>query len=150
MGKIVLNYIGIDDWSRPVFKDENGKMFKDTNLGDGQLALCTVGGFNGEPNAPVDYIERYQNVEFEIIGMEEEPTKKEKFNYQMLSRLQSDCDYYLGNGNRNKKRLRENDIQTHINEMKRIYIFFNDDKKPEWITWNDILDYENKMMKKKV
>ncbi|MDG3045522.1 hypothetical protein OE903_23195 [Bacillus sp. B6(2022)] len=25
------------------------------------------------------------------------------FRYQLLSRLQSDCRYYLGNGDRNKK-----------------------------------------------
>lgn len=145
MKKIVLNYIGEDSWNRPVFEDENKKIFKDTNLGSGQLALCTAHSFDGEPDIPIQYIGKYQNVRFVIAGMEAEPTKEEKFNYQMLSRLQSDCEYFLGNGNRNSKLLRENSVQSHINEMKKLYKSFNDSKKPEWLTWNEILKYEERM-----
>lgn len=47
-----------------------------------------------------------------------------KFNYQMLSRLQSDCKYYLGYGNRHKKHLYFSDEQQHINEMKKLYNSF--------------------------
>lgn len=146
MEKLVLNFIGVDFWSQPVFEDENGQLFKDTNCGDGELALCTAyGGFEGEPDTPIHYIEKYQNVEIEVIGMEEKPTKEEKFNYQMLGRLKSDCDYYLGYGNRNKKHLWALDESEHIQEMKKLYNSFDDNKKPEWLTWNDILNYESAM-----
>lgn len=44
-----------------------------------------------------------------------------EFNYRMLSRLQTDCRYYLGNGNRNKKHLYYGDEQKHIDKMKKLY-----------------------------
>lgn len=62
-----LKLIGIDGWSRPVYEDENGKLFKDTNLGQGQLALCTTGSFEGEPDTPIHWIEKYKNIEIEIL-----------------------------------------------------------------------------------
>jgi hypothetical protein len=33
MGKIKLVFIGIDSWDRPVYKDGNGRMWKDVTLG---------------------------------------------------------------------------------------------------------------------
>ena len=84
------------------------------------------------------------NIEYEVIEMEES-TRKEKFNYQMLSRLQSDCNYFLGNGNRNEKYLWDGSVEVHIDEMKKLYNYFDDNKKPEWLTWDNILSYENEM-----
>ena len=67
MKKITIKFLGTDSWNRPVYEDENGKMFKDTNLGKGNMALCTVyGGFEGEPDTPIQYIKKYQDVEFVI------------------------------------------------------------------------------------
>lgn len=146
MEKLVLNFIGVDDWSRPVFESENGEIFKDLNLGDGQLDLCTASSFDGEPDTPIHYIKKYKNVEFEILGMEDQPTPAEKFNYMMLSRLKMDCDYYLGNGGKNTRYLWADNEKDHINEMKRLYNSFSEEKKPEWLTWDDILDYESKMV----
>lgn len=147
MEKLVLRFIGVDSWSRPVFEDEHGQLFKDTNCGNGRIVLCTVyGGFEGIPDTPISCLEKYKNVEVEIIGMENEPAEEEKFNYQMLDRLRMDCEYYLGNGNRNKKHLwAENEIE-QIAEMKKIWNGFSDDKKPEWLSWQDILDYEIEMV----
>ncbi len=73
MENLSLKLIGIDSWNRPVYEDQNGKMFKDTNLGRGKIALCTVyGGFEGEPDTPIEYIEKYQDVEIEIINNDEQ------------------------------------------------------------------------------
>ena len=83
--------------------------------------------------------------EIEITECENEPTKEEKFNYQMLGRLKSDCDCYLNYGNRNKNRLWAKDEKEQINEMKRIYNLFTDSKKPLWLTWEEILKYEERM-----
>lgn len=149
MEKLILNFLGIDSWSRPVYEDQNGKLFKDINCDHGQINLCTVyGGFDGEPDTPIQYIKRYQDLEIEIIGKEEQPTREEKFNYQMLDRLRSDCDYYLGNGNRSKKHLYYKDEQEHIDKMKELYNSFTEDKKPEWITYEEILNYEELMVNK--
>ncbi|MGT2946165.1 LPD11 domain-containing protein [Streptococcus chenjunshii] len=68
-----------------------------------------------------------------------------RFRYSMLDRLRSDCDYFLGNGHRNESRLWAGDVVTHIAEMKRYWLLFEDDEKPEWLTWEQILDYEYKM-----
>lgn len=68
-----------------------------------------------------------------------------KFNYMMLSRLQMDCDYYLGFGNRNEKVLWAGNVDDHIDEMKRIWNNLPKKEKPEWLSMEDILEYEKKM-----
>ena len=70
-------------------------------------------------------------------------SESDKFNYMMLSRLQSDCDYYLGFGNRNPKVLWAGNEEDHIAEMKKIYNKLPE--KPEWLTMEQIEDYESKM-----
>jgi NAD(P)H-flavin reductase len=71
---------------------------------------------------------------------------KLKFNYQMLDRLKSDCEYYLGFGNRCPKHLYYKNEQEHIDEMKKLYNTFPDNKKPEWLTYEQILNYEKLMV----
>lgn len=68
---------------------------------------------------------------------------EEKFNYQMLGRLKSDCDYFLGAGGRHTKFLWALDVDAQINAMKCSWT--NLKEKPEWLTWEDILEYERKM-----
>lgn len=60
--ELKIKFIGTDNWSRPVFKDENGKIYKDINLGQGTLALHTSNDFYGEPNMPID-----ENVKVNIV-----------------------------------------------------------------------------------
>lgn len=51
-----IKYIGIDDkWGIPVYKDEKGTIYKDTNLGKGKINLCTSvdNDFYGEPLIPI-------------------------------------------------------------------------------------------------
>jgi hypothetical protein len=71
---------------------------------------------------------------------------EESFRYQLLSRLQSDCNYYLGYGNRSKRALWAGDETEQIITMKQLWNSFSHDDKPEWLTWNEILEYENKMI----
>ena len=70
---------------------------------------------------------------------------EDKFRYQLLSRLQMDCNYYLGNGNRNIKHLWAENEEEQIKVMKELWNSFADDEKPEWLTWEDILNYEGEM-----
>lgn len=67
------------------------------------------------------------------------------FNCQLLGRMDQDCRYYLGYGNRNKRVLWALDEVTQINLMKELYNSFPEDKKPQWITLDQIKEYENKM-----
>jgi hypothetical protein len=50
-----LKFIGVDDWSRPVYKDNKGKLWKDVNLGNGTpyLHRAVGDGFDGEPDYPI-------------------------------------------------------------------------------------------------
>lgn len=68
-----------------------------------------------------------------------------EFDYMMLSRLQSDCEYYLGYGNRSERNLWAGSVKGQIKEMKRIWDSLPEDKKPEWLSMEDILEYERKM-----
>ncbi len=70
----------------------------------------------------------------------------EKFRYQLLSRMQSDCKFYLGYGNRHAKYLWALDEKEHIEAMKELYNSFDDDKKPEWISMEEIEEYEKQMV----
>jgi hypothetical protein len=67
----------------------------------------------------------------------------QKFQYQMLSRLQMDCDYFLGHGNRVVKHLYYPSVEEHITEMKKIWEVLKD--KPEWLTAQQMTDYESNM-----
>lgn len=69
-----------------------------------------------------------------------------KFRYMLLSRLQSDCEYYLNYGNRNSKRLWAGDEQRQIDYMKLLHNSFNEDEKPQWLTMAEILDYQKRMI----
>lgn len=71
----------------------------------------------------------------------------EKFRYQLLDRLKSDCLYYLGYGNRSNKYLWALNVNDHIKKMKGLYNSFDDDKKPEWLSYDQILKFEQRMKK---
>lgn len=66
------------------------------------------------------------------------------FNYQLLSRLKQDCEYYLGFGARHKKHLWAQDEAEQIQKMKELYAALPE--KPEWITLTDIAKYEVAMV----
>lgn len=69
----------------------------------------------------------------------------DEFRYRLLSRLQADCDYYLGHGNRHKKDLWAGDETKQIELMIELHNSFEKDKKPEWLTMDDISNYQEKM-----
>lgn len=68
-----------------------------------------------------------------------------KYNYMLLSRLKSDCDYFLGHGLRNEKHLWAGSVDRQIAKMRELYNMFSDDEKPEWLTIDQIDEYERKM-----
>jgi len=71
-----------------------------------------------------------------------------QYDYMLLGRMVSDCDYFLGNGNGYEKHLHQLSVDAQIKEMKRLWNGFPKDKKPEWLSMKDILDYEKKMKAK--
>ena len=84
--------------------------------------------------------------EIELIKEEED---YQEFNYQLLGRLKMDCDYYLGCGGRHKKHLWALDECEQIKKMKELYNSFSYSKKPEWLSYENILEYERLMTETK-
>jgi len=68
----------------------------------------------------------------------------DKFNYMMLGRLKSDCEYFLGYGNGSENVLHYKNIEEHINNMKEIWEKLP--VKPKWLTYEQIEDYEKRML----
>ncbi|WP_449010237.1 LPD11 domain-containing protein [Paenibacillus taichungensis] len=135
-----MEFMGKDFWDRPVYKCvENGILWKDITLGKGNPELYSCGNeFDGEPSSPIrsDIVVTFKT------KYEESP---HEFSYMMLNRLQSDCEYFLGYGRRNKSRLSGESVESHIARMKELHNSFPEDQKPEWLTYDGILDYEKRM-----
>lgn len=69
----------------------------------------------------------------------------DRFRYMMLSRLQSDCKYVLGAAEGNTRHLWvKDDIKTHCALMRELYNSLP--KKPDWISLEDIDNYEKEML----
>lgn len=138
---LLLTYIGEDFWSQPVYRDQFDHLWKDTELGDSaQPCLHAVinNDIEGDPGMPI-------NQDFIIKPIANPVSKEKKDQYQMLGRLRSDCEYYLGYGCRNPNRLWAGNEKDQIEEMKALWLGFSETDKPEWLTWEHILDYEKQM-----
>jgi len=72
----------------------------------------------------------------------------ERYRYQLLDRMRMDCNYYLGNGRIYGNHLwAGNDNEKgQIEFMKAIWTSFPDDGKPKWLTYEQILEFEEKMV----
>ena len=66
-----------------------------------------------------------------------------EFQYQILDRMRSDCEYILGSGNRCTKDLWGKSVQKHIEAMRRIWNELIE--KPMWLSMEQIDEYERKM-----
>lgn len=141
--EFTMQFVGLDDWSNPVYKCvENGQLYKDLNHGVGEPALYSCQNkFDGEPEIPV-------KTRLKINYLNQYKSEPNVIDYAILDRMRSQCDYYLGWGKRSKAALCYYDEQKHINEMKRLYKSFPANKKPAWLTWEQILEYERLMVGK--
>lgn len=147
MTALKLEYTGMDCMSGDLYKDEEGTYFakfRDDSIND----FIYIGKDpEQDPWDNIRNMERFKDIEVITVGDENLPNGQERFNYMMLSRLLSDCKYYLGNGNRYEGHLWAKTVKEQIEEMKRIWGQFAENKKPEWLTWEDILNYEKEMIK---
>lgn len=144
MEKLILNYVGRNDNDNKLYQDAEGIYFEKDDFND----IIYVGkAYDNDPWGSIRNMNKYKDIEVVTVGDENLPTEAERFNYMMLSRLQMDVKYYLGNGGRHVKHLWAEDEQIQIEEMKKIYNSFTDDKKPEWLTWEQILEYEKELVK---
>lgn len=133
-----MEYISLDDWHRPVYKCvETGVLWKDLSQDSKNPELYSCqNSMDGEPDCPI-------KKELEIRYNSKYEENPYRFDYMMLGRMQCDCEAHLGVSNRTIE-----DVVAHIEEMKRLYNKFPAHQKPEWLTWEQILEYEKAMVVK--
>lgn len=126
--------------------DKDCNVFTDDSIYDVAEVLI---GISDIDKMPENLLNQIRNV---VEKDRQRKTKKEnknnknlEFNYMLLDRLRNDCEYFLGYGNGYEPHLWTGNIDSQIAKMKELYNSFADDKKPEWITMDDINNYEKKM-----
>ena len=130
----------------PCYEDENGKLYFDENHGRNGLNLYTgawrddCGEICGEP---------YNSVTEPVECDDPFERHPREHDYMMLSRLESDCKYFLGYGNGYEGHLYYKEVNEHCDEMKKLYNSFPDSDKPEWLTADQIEEYRTNMLKVK-
>lgn len=140
-----LKRIGENAWGYMAYQDvETDKFYLDLNYGFGEtldLHTCSPSDdMDGEPDSPLKR-------PYEIVNPITEREKREKqykFQYMMLSRLQSDCVGFFGRDDdesshmdcryHNEHFIWGKDIRKLVSEMKRLWDEIPEDLKPEWLT----------------
>ena len=88
-------------------------------------------------------INRIENIDFvRSLLAEQSIDKTQPFEdeYRLLSRLKSDCEYFLGTGARAEKHLWAGSVDEQIDKMRELYDLLPE--KPEWLSKQDIDNYE--------
>jgi hypothetical protein len=62
----------------------------------------------------------------------------------LLSRLQQDCEYFIGHGYGVEKHLWAGSVEAQIAKMKELWNELS--VKPEWLSLEEIEEYEKKML----
>jgi len=154
MNKIELQYIGTGCFSSlPIYKDQHGNYWGDVNWEEEgspdfhsfKLFMDDYDDWEYNLTNRKRITDFYLNVEIEVVS-DFERNPNIRFNYQILGRLKSDCDYFLGFGCRSLTRLVNESVASHIAEMRKLWNSFPKDKKPEWLTLEEIENYEKEMM----
>lgn len=91
-----------------------------------------------------------QKVDFEQLSLTSAAAEVVKPNvedfspeYQLLDRLKTDCEYFLGEGHRSEKHLWAGNVREHILKMRELYS--NLLIKPVWLTESNIDSYAQRM-----
>lgn len=125
-----------------LYKDENGLYYVDQfqepvpDTPSVVYKLCPPTEPDGEPGWPI-------TCNIEILNPFTEKEKRMRWfrhDYMMLSRMQADCKYYTSERHFNNAHAQT--WEQHIEAMKELWKKFPEDLKPEWCTWEQILDYE--------
>ncbi|MEG1894666.1 MAG: LPD11 domain-containing protein [Oscillospiraceae bacterium] len=132
-----MKFVCLDNFDRPVYKClENNTIWKDlSDFGEQPQLYSCQNEVGGEP----DY---HINEMLKIVFVDRYVENPNRFEYMMLDRLRIDCAAHLGVSNRKIE-----DVDAHFAEMKRLWNLFPEKSKPEWLTWEQILDYEKKIRK---
>ena len=81
--------------------------------------------------------------EDKFFTQQEKTVLEHNQEYQLLDRLRSDCEYFLGAGNRAEKHLWAGSVRAQIAKMRELYDMLPE--RPEWLTKETIDDYAERM-----
>lgn len=84
-----------------------------------------------------------KSLSFSSFTEKEAPERDYSFEYQLLDRLRSDCEYFLGAGSRHEKCLWAGTVSEQIAKMRELYNLLPE--KPEWLTEEKIDSYAQQM-----
>lgn len=158
METLKLTRIGENSNGEIVYKDENsGKFYLDINHDTKEvpttLYTCSpADDMDGEAGCPVKQ-------KFEIVNPFTERELREKefeFEYMMLSRITQDIQAYIGKTGdatqdkwdcryKNEKQIWGQSIRKCLDKAKELWQKIPEDIKPQWITWEQILQFEQKL-----
>lgn len=79
--------------------------------------------------------------------MEDWSRYEPKFRYMMLDRMRQDCIRSIERCNGSANVLWSKDCRLQIESMKAIWNTFSEKDTPEWLTWEDILEFERQLCK---
>ena len=141
-----LNAVGKDKFM--VKETKVGSNLSLADLKDEWMTLKRKGWKWYTKNIPGDFLTYYvfekinkgenMNEDLDISNMDD------SFKYRLLDRMRSDCEYYI-NGAKSNKHLFMQNPQAQIKAMKDIYNSFSEKDVPEWISMEDINNYERQM-----
>ena len=131
-GFVGIHYYGSQDGECYVIFDENDAKIVGHDLFGVEDTKREVEGFGELEDMSLE------GLGSRLYGGVEQPLAN---TYRMLGRLKSDCDYYLGNGNRYAGHLYHHNEVLQIKDMIEIWDSLPDDKKPEWLTIDQLEKY---------
>ena len=73
--------------------------------------------------------------------MEDWSKYEARFRYMMLDRMRQDCEYSLNRCDGSENVLWAKNAQDQIVNMKALWKTFPEKDTPEWLTWEDILEF---------
>ena len=156
METLKLTRIGENSNGEIAYKDETtGKFYLDINHSNDKvpttLYTCSPSDdMDGEPGWPVKQ-------KFEIVNpfTDNELLEKQfQFEYMMLSRVTQDCFGYFGTGGdedkwdcryNNERNVWGQSIRKCVDKAKELWQKIPESIKPQWITWEQILQFEQKL-----
>jgi hypothetical protein len=131
-----------------MYQDEKGNWYADIHYIPGNTPkdlyrVSPSDDIDGEPDYPIN--------DFTIENPETDKEIREanfQYVYMMLSRLRGDCIGFLTEGDiryHNVSQIWGVTVESHIAHMKELWEKIDDDLKPEWCSWEQILEYERNM-----
>ena len=157
MKTLELTRVGEHHMEGGLYKDKDGKYYVDCfhlPKDDGVSTVYILSPSkepDGEPNYAIHCHIKILNPLTEI----EKKQKRFQFEYMILSRLNDDAQAYFGHGNEdedkwdcryhNEHNIWGRNITDLVAEMKKFWQRIPSDIKPEWCTWEQILEYERKI-----